>query len=325
MMRALLATGLLLAVVLAGCSGSSRSDLPEDVDVPVVDVTEDTGGIRGVVIDPAIRPVADANVTLIGPDGARMAGTSSAEDGTFTFDGLAAGLYILEARHPMHRGAQATAAVEAGVQPPVTRIVLQPRFSEAPFTLQFRHDGYFDCSQNGAGVYSSSNCVTDHCPIVMDPATCNGLPTKMLDNVTSQQREWHMDVQAGWQGIVFEMQWEPSAQGTSPRMGMVVSTYKPLREPSHSFANYASASPFRLQLDVNQTHETGAGVAPDKIPWEGMEDVSYFVSVRRDTGCPVTCPPGLALQQRFQVFATQFYYMPVPEGWSFLAGDELPA
>jgi hypothetical protein len=63
------------------------------------------------------------------------------------------------------------------------------------------------------------------------------------------------------------------------------------------------------------------------IPWEGMEQVSYFVSARppEDSTCVLLCaPPGLSVQQKFTVYAHVFYYGPVPKDWSFLAGDPVP-
>ena len=47
---------------------------------------------------------------------------------------------------------------------------------------------------------------------------------------------------------------------------------------------------------------------------EGQDDVFVFFNVG----------DGVGVLQTFEVFQTEFYYAPAPEGWSFLAGDELP-
>lgn len=318
-----LAFPLVSLLALAGCASTGSTDptLDDRFDGIEVPVTDATGGIKGVVVDAAITPIAGAKVSLALPAGGNKT-TASDKEGRFVFSSLAPGTYFLTASAPLFHSAQTSAEVLAGVDPPVTKVQLQPLFSQKPFHQAFKQKGFFECSQNGAGVYSSSNCVTDQCPIVLEQSECNGLPTKALDNVTNQNREWHADVGAGWQMMVFEMTWEPSAQGTSPRMGMVVSTDKSTRDGTHAFANVASANPLRIQLDVGEAHETAATTEPTMVPEEGMTRMSYFVSVRRAEGTP--SPPGLALNQEFEVYLTQFYYGTPPDGWSFVAGNEYP-
>jgi len=333
-MRAFLAPVALLLLGTAALAGCAEEAAPararpsgfEDLDIQAA---AGTGAITGVVVDEALRPVASATVTVTGADGNRSAPRATDAAGRFAFDGLAPGIYIVEASSPLHKAALATQEVQAGVVGEPMRIVLPARFGQSPFVLQIRQDGYFDCSQgSGIGLYSSSNCVTDPCRAVLGAAACQNSPTQPLDNLTTQQREWHMDVGPGWQGIVIEMTWEPAAQGTSNSLGLIVSTYKPERLGTHSFANVASGNPLRIELKVNETHETASGDDPTMIPWKGMEDVSYFASARPDEGA--TCvaarciPPAVAVQQKFQVFIHQFYYGPVPEGWSFVGGDPLP-
>lgn len=322
------------ALLLAGCSGSTggpggaggeaEGAVTADFSEVEVRVDADTGAIRGVVVDASITPVPEASVTLA--TGGRNATTDEA--GRFVFGGVKPGTHFLHVRKAGFHPTQVSVEVAAGLaEPPITKVRLDPLFSQKPFTQQVEHKGFFTCSQAGAGLYSSSNCVTDYCPVVMDPTECNALPTKALDNVTSQEREWHSDVGPGWQTMVFEMSWEPSSQGTSARLGMVVSTYKPERDPTHSFANVAMASPLRIQLDVGEKHASAATVEPVMVPAEGMPQMSYFVSVRPPEGatCAVLCaPPGLAVNQDFQVILTQFYHGTPPEGWSFVGGDPLP-
>ena len=110
-------------------------------------------------------------------------------------------------------------------------------------------------------------------------------------------------------------------------MGLVVSTYKPLRDPAHNFASVSSANPMRFQLDVGVDHPSSNSVEPELLPAEGMDQVSFFASARRDgdgVTCAVLCPPGIAYEQRFEVVIHQFYYGLPKEGWSFVAGDKTP-
>ncbi|HUR62346.1 MAG TPA: carboxypeptidase-like regulatory domain-containing protein [Candidatus Thermoplasmatota archaeon] len=325
--------GLLLVacLVLSGCSGSGGGNADAATDAAArlgeldAKVSGTTGAIKGVVVDGSITPVPSAKVVLALPAGGNKTATTDKE-GRFVFSDLAPGTYFLTGSAPLYHSAQTSVEVKAG-ESTIAKVQIQPLFDKKPFHVPIKQKGFFECSQAGIGVYSSSNCVTDPCPSQFDPATCNGYPTHSLDNVTTQSREWHMDVGAGWQQMVFEMTWAPTAQGTSAWMGMVVSTYKPTRDTTHSFANVNSANPMRFQLDVGKEGPGAASVEPTTIPSEGMEKVSFFVSARRNYDsptCVASCPPGLSLNQEFSVVITQFYYGLPPEGWSFVKGDPYP-
>lgn len=313
---------LLAAVVLAGCSGGT-ADAPETdfSDLPV-QVTQTTGAIRCVVVDDRIMPIEGANVTVRGP-GVDLSGSTDAE-GRCVFSGLPAGTYFLNVDSPLHKTVQSSVEVVAGLaDPPLTRIQVERLFTQDPYSVEIVREGFFECSQAGAGLYSSSNCVYD--PYRW--AAGSPSPTQPVDNVTSQDREWHSDVPAGWQAMVFEMVWEPTSEGTSSKLGMIISTQKSTRDGTHCFAELEGSSPARLQIDVGVAHETNCGVDPEAIPEEGMTDMSYFVSVRPpdDSTCVILCaPPGLAVNQRFTVYLTQFVYGLPPEGWSLVNGDPKP-
>jgi hypothetical protein len=331
-MRGWLAAALVACLLLSGCSssGAKGSDAAldpsrfQDLDAQV---SQTTGGIKGVVVDAAIAPIPAAKVGLALPAGGNRTATADKE-GRFLFAGLAPGTYFLTASAPLFHSAQTSVVVQAGIDPPITKVQLQPMFSQKPYHAAIKEKGFFECSQGNlyGAVYASSNCV-------FDPARRAGVsggPTQPLDNVTNQNREWHADVGPGWQAMVFEMTWEPTAQGTSPRLGMVVSTDKATRDATHHFAAVQSANPMRFELDVNKTHETAASVEPVQVPPEGMTRMSYFVSAA--SASDATCdpiglwcvPPGIAVNQDFQVFLTQFYYGVPPAGWSFVAGADYP-
>lgn len=306
-----LAMASLAVLLLAGCSASEEGDDDgfENLDVQV---SETTGAIRCLVVDDRIRPVEGATVTVRGAAG-EMETTTDAE-GRCVVSGLAPGTYFVLVRSGQHKETQSSAEVVAGVaDPPLLRIQLERLFTQDPFTVQIVRDGFFECSQAGASVwYSSSNCSDG----VFGPAS-DAEPS--LSNATRQDRDFHADVGPGWQAMVFEMAWEPTSQGTSTNMGIVVSTYKPERDGGHWFAEFEGPSPIRGQLDVGVVHDSASGEDPTKVPAEGMERMSYFVSVRPDGDTP-----GLALNQRFTVYLTMFHYGRPAEGWSFVAGDELP-
>lgn len=311
-MRPWQVTAAVCALLIAGCSDPASKKAAEtdfsDVDI---NVSETTGAIRGIVVDERITPVAAAVITLTGSD---PRSTMTDDQGRFVFDELEPGTYFMHVRSPMHKEVQSSVDVEAGVaEPPLTRIQLQRLFEQEPFMTQVDHDGFFECSQEGASwYYSSSTCVAG----VVGPLST--MPP--FNSIGTQDREWHSDVLAGWQTMVFEMTWKPTSQSTSTRMGMVVSTYKPERSGSHWFAEFEGGSPVRGQLDVGVEHESASGEDPEQVPTEGMSQMSYFVSVR----APDNVSPGIAINQAFKVYLSMFHYGRPPEGWAVVNGDSDP-
>ncbi len=312
-MKVALSLGVVFACLLSGCSGGGGPEpTPAQFDDLQGRATETTGVLRGVVVDERIIPVAGATVDLRGA--AESPNQTTDEQGRFLFSDLPAGTYFLEVSSPLHQSAQTSAEVVAGeAEPRAVRVQLLRLFQQDPFSVQVVREGYFQCSQAGASAwYSSSNCSDG----VFGPAS-RQVPE--LSNATEQDREWHADVAPGWQQIVFEMDWEPTSDSTSTRMGMVVSTYKPTRDTAHWFAEFEGERPIRGQIDVGVEHESASGVEPSMIPPEGMTNMSFFASVREDG-----FTPGVALNQQFKVYVTMFHYGLPKEGWSVVAGDPLP-
>lgn len=315
---------ILIGVAFAGCAEAPApgpANGTEDFDDVDVEVTDDTGAILGVVVDESITPVVGATIVLKLPDGEQDA--TSDESGRFAFSRLPAGTYFLDVAAPLHVPVQTSATVVAGeAQPDIVRVQLQRLYSGDPFTNAVTMDGFFQCSQaNVPGyLYSSSPChsVAPGVDLCDTAGAC--LP---------QNRDFHADVGDGWQTQVYEMTWKSSLAGTSERMGMSVSTYKPERNTNHWFASVSSTNPMRFQLDRGVMHDTAQeGDGPmGPIPDGGMTDMSMYMSVRSssDSVCALWCvPPGVAIEQQFTAYLTQFYYLPAPEGWSVIEGDEPP-
>jgi hypothetical protein len=307
---------LVVALLFAGCSSSAGGRDEDDADANFddidIEVTDSTGVILGIVVDDRIVPVVGADVRLTIPGLEPLATTSDAQ-GRFVFQDLPAGTYFIQASHTLHQATQTTAEVVAGVEdPPLTRVQLVRLFTEEPYSSQIVKEGFFECTMAGPGPWYGSAMCVDY---LLGPTITNAYPP--LRNLTQQAREWHADVGSGWQSIVFDMTWEPSAQGTSGQMGMVVSTYKPTRDGSHQFAHVQSANPLWIRLDTGVAHPTAQG-DPQIVPPEGMENMSYFVGVRGS-------PAAVALNQDFKVFLHIFYYGVLEkEDWSFARGDQPP-
>lgn len=132
---------LLLVPLLAGCSGAG------DVDTPQPSANPRLGSITGLVTDAAIRPLA-ANVTLLPTNQTTVA----AADGSFRFDQVAVGAYLVQATLTGYLGTQVSTAVVEGQDSPVAlTLSLIPDDTPYPVTVEF--EGYIEASTGllGAG------------------------------------------------------------------------------------------------------------------------------------------------------------------------------
>lgn len=306
---------IVAGVVLAGCSGSGDPGEPEPQDEASfedldVQATDTKGILLGVVVDEAIRPIAEAQVTL------RMADASVLEqvtddNGRFAFGDLEPGTYFLVVKHGLYLEAQTSAEVVAGDnEPPVQRIQLQRRFAQDPYMEILPYDGYLACAYS-AGV--SSTCVNDYTRLAGAVPGCEGgcLKEYNVSQTGGNIREYTTAISPGWQTLVFEMTWVPSLTGTGTELGVTVSYFN-RTSTSHWYGNAVQANPLRLQFDVG-VPGPNQNLEPELIPAEGMNDLFVFFGAG-----------DLAVNQKFQSFQTNFYYGVPPEGWSFVEGDLPP-
>ncbi|HUR24834.1 MAG TPA: carboxypeptidase regulatory-like domain-containing protein [Candidatus Thermoplasmatota archaeon] len=301
-------------LLLAGCSGGGGAAPAEDVadfeDLGVAP-TATTGVILGIVVDSSIRPVAEATVKATGAGQSKE--TTTDEEGRFAFGALEPGTYLLAITHPLYLDAQSSAEVAAGLEdPPITRVLLDRRFTQDPFSETLKFEGFIACGFNAGTV---APCVTDFTQVL---PPCGGGCFPELRTVMGDRRDYLTSIGPGWQQLIIEMTWEPSAQATSPAMGFVVS--HPNRTgAAHSFGEAEGPNPIRWQADVGEEAPGAASQEPTMIPAEGWPDLLVFSNVRSSDA-----PAAVTVQQSFTIFQNNFYYGTPPEGWSFIAGDEPP-
>jgi len=152
---------LLATMALAGCSD-------EAPPAPVVDddlkATDTTGIIRGVVVDGAIVPVADATISI---QGSETKATTNAE-GRFGFDGLEPGTYFLSASKPGYTSIQRSVDVRAGVDdPPVQTMSIVRIPGTEPFYQTYTWEGYLECGVGSQHINNAAN------PCFVSPSSIN--------------------------------------------------------------------------------------------------------------------------------------------------------
>jgi hypothetical protein len=145
---ALLLAALLVAAAASGCAQansqtSSTTEVPTDIQQ--VEVSHDTGAIRGIVVTDSITPIPGANVT-IKADGKDLSKRTSATGG-FSFTGLKPGTYFVTASKAGYKSVQSSTTVAADDEnPPVLKIILPADLANRPYAQLSLWKGFLECS-----------------------------------------------------------------------------------------------------------------------------------------------------------------------------------
>lgn len=302
------------ALLLAGCA-AAPGDGPggDGPGVADVEATATTGGIHGFVVDEKITPIAGATVTVAPGDIA----TTTNEDGAFVVNGLAPGSYFVKAEHPLYDSAQQAAEVVAGESDPddvrfqLTRVIFAN-----PYAVLQKFDGFVVCSI-GFFVYASEECGEG----VGVPCEVPVLGCQRVGGQGNNHAQWDFYLDGPFIAtLVVEMAWT----STSPT----------LTEFELNVANDWTCDPFCNGEQLNVTRGASPLYATVDFPRELEDKAGEPVELTADTRFSTFVWPNwghgdpgqldVALNQPFTQFATAFYYLPAPDGWSFLAGDKLP-
>lgn len=279
----------LLAAALAGCSQAKA---------PPPHTLLDPGEVlvQGVVVDEAIRPVPDAKVTA-GADRA----TTTDTDGAFEL-ALMPGAVVLEATHPRFAPTQLAIQVASspdGAQPP--KVVLRFTFTaqQAPYTVLGKFDGYVACSL-GVSVIFSEECGEG----VGSPAGRFG---KQGNNAI--RYDFSAD-SPDLRTVVVEQAWEPTSEAG--------------REMRVLFATGWTCEPACSGEAVGEGSMQGPSPLLMRADEEDLEPfladpatVFTTYTLARNDASQV----NVLLNQGFQLFVSQFYRAPAPEGYSFVASN----
>ncbi|MFA5943485.1 MAG: carboxypeptidase-like regulatory domain-containing protein [Candidatus Thermoplasmatota archaeon] len=295
-----LAVVVLLGSLLAGCAGAADGTAELGTEVP-----PGLAVVRGVVVDAAIRPVADVEVTLTGGGLNKTAKTDG--QGVFSFE-VPPGNYLLRADHFAYREVTVSVSVVEGEES-TAKILLERLFTQEAYHETLKFDGFIQCGYSITGVMSSL-CVNDYTHFV-GPYTCPECE-HLFD-----RRSTNFAVGAGWQTMVFEMTWDPTAQGTSDRMRLTISHFP--RSASHWYCGGADADPVLVRMEVGVECEDQQD-EPTMVPPEGLPNMHLFAA----TSAPDGQPASAAFSQSFTVFTNLFYYGKPPEDWSFIQGSGFP-
>jgi hypothetical protein len=379
MQKALLSVLLVAGLALAGCSSSPSGAGSDDgglgsgaIGSPKeVQATSTTGGIRGVVVDQAVRPIKGATVTVSGNGVAKDATTDAG--GTFSVSGLPAGTYLLKSSHSLYDSAQQSVEVKAGVKnPPIVKVLLTQKAFAKPYMVTSLFKGFIVCSI-GAGIVASEECgegVGLPClpsPADQAPFFCHRFGGQGDNKVL---HDFYVDGPFV-RSIIVEQVWTPNSDKTGQFYTVAPATNWTC-DPGcggNQLGDMTGSSPLLSRIEVkdgiaiankpivkaggttwnNQTVTAGTKFSTFTWPaWDaggpfatGVSDnatgpdfsASNPTALKPDpngvAGQANNHPEGMtqfnnAANQDFQLLVSSFYYLPAPEGWSFVKGSADP-
>lgn len=328
-----IALASLVALLLAGCS-----DAPADAsgDGEAGAVATGVGALLGVVVDDAVRPLAGANVTAAGPSGPLQAVTGT--DGGFRFDGLAPGIYLVEASKRFYITTQQAVTVVEGVEPEAATFILTFEASSVPYATLYKYDGFYECGLYTVRVCSNINILT-WVVVCANTGVCVG-------NVTNDHSLLFQWVEPGLDFLQTELAWTPTSStgealslliggGNEEELksGVSLPAYNGTQGPSPlmlRISNHEAADSWcRRNEQCERTdvlNESSIGttramlVQVDTGPTYGVADSCGVPDVYE----PQPCGAGFSFQQPFTLFTTAFYGYEPPLDWLFATTGALP-
>ncbi|MGB1586696.1 MAG: carboxypeptidase-like regulatory domain-containing protein [Thermoplasmatota archaeon] len=297
---------LLLVTALAGCSEATEP-VPDDEFGEFeqeLEATEDTGIIRGVVVDTAVVPIAGVTVNVQGRDLVQ----ETDENGQFGFDGLEPGTYFLELSKIGYIPVRANAEVQAAVaQPPVVKVRMEADLANIPYASTQHHKGYYQCGLSFVVVCGAPNVLTD------------GQVTE-----DSSTHTFYFDPKP--QHIQSEMVWR-TTQAVSPDLRLEVETLDDGCSGGTLINNTLGPSPLRIVADGATLAERGVGT-----PECGLYHSVFAGDVLEQAHCGfwdpvplVKCGVGFSIEQEFEWFITSFHgFVPDEDYWYIEDGAPTP-
>ena len=320
---------LAASVVSAGCAGKSEG--PPTPGEGESTAPAGVGSIVGIVVDDAVRPLADANVTANGPSG--LLNTTTDAGGAFRFDDLAAGVYFVQVSKPFYITHQQAVTVTEGGEPEPTKFLLTFEAASVPYANLYKFEGFYECGSYPYHLCSNVNIAT-WIVVCANTGICIG-------NVTEDSSLFFQTVQPGLDFLQGELVWTPTTS-TGENLALLLGggneeELKAGMAPAYNATN--GLSPLMLRISNHEApdawcFEAGTCTRSDVLNETGigteralLVQVATGPTVSADPACGAgvdPCATGFATQQPFTMFTIAFYGYEPPIDWVFAVTGELP-
>lgn len=311
----------LLAVPLTGCLGGDEGSGGEPAQKQRADVSQDAGGIEGVVTDSAVQPVDGADVTLVST--VETVGTAS--DGSYAFSEVQPGIHTVRFDAEGFLSTQKEVQVEAGEVSSLD-VVLTHEASDAAFTQTLELVGFIEC---GVGWETSPNPVPG---LTSNAAAICSVPNILAENATNDRFAHDFRLEAPIETLVYEMDWASDSTALSTQIEV---DGFPFEDEAELYRTGSTPPIFqRIDRDRFETLATnftdncnGENGSEADDTWCGYNffDKGWPLQTRvfADGSCNTlparACP---VLQEEFRHVVSAFYNQPAPDGYAIL--DENP-
>ena len=288
------AVALGLLVALAGCAGGKQAATASEGEAPLA-----PGALAGVVLDPAIRPLAGVTVSIPGrPD---VAANVTGTDGTFLLTGVGAGTVVVSAG----KAGYLTAFVQAEAGDPEAaplQVLLQPLQETQPYTVLESYDGFMECGVGSApamGIMAGCMVIVGGTLYIACVGSDPVPPTGVCVGETSPY--YVSTARGNMTTAQTEAVWSPTVQGQSE---LLIGSY---------VVDTQGAVVGGLPYAVGQSilvRPLNATVV-DEADLGGANSAAIFVNPGNSG------PANLVVQQAYQVFHTSTFHFELEEGWIF--------
>lgn len=318
--RFLLAIFVMTGLAVSGClggDGDASADPASDPTGPAA-FDEETGGIEGVVTDEEAKPVAGAQVGVLG----LALETVTDADGRFVFDNVAPGRQSVVVQKLGYESASRAVEVVAGQSVSLQFTIAQIVVHEA-YHLSIPKTGYFECTWRYSAVLVGASGPCGYTNV-------NGTTGNPLDQYvfTNSERKWNYGADPGAMSVLNEMVWTAGSAATGDNLRIFFSYAD--RSSQHTFCQADGFSPLvmkweREEVDEDSDWECEIGSEgnqpsdePDTIDLEEGMKLQTFVSVGVARVADTSTGQGFAYDQRFEIWFSMFYWEPAPADFSAL-------